>query len=69
MAKALLDQNGLDRNPHNMAPDAWYYEEPGGLNVFFTTRNFNGLVGRISWRQLRAALKRYDAGKAKKGKR
>ena len=31
--KALLDKDGLDRNPHNMK-NGWYYENKGGLEVY-----------------------------------
>lgn len=66
--KALLDENGLDRRSHNVAPDCWYYEEPGGLHVYFDSGKGIILVGIIPWRSIRASLKRYDAAKARKAR-
>ena len=60
--KALLDQNGRDRRPHDVAPNCWYYEEPGGLAVYFRYpgKSDVALVGVIPWRSIRASLKRND---------
>jgi hypothetical protein len=66
--KALLDINGRDRRPHNVAPDCWYYEESGGLAVYFRYPGKSDvvLVGIIPWRSIRASLKRNDARRLKR---
>jgi len=57
MTKVNLGYDGLDLNPHNVAPDCWYYEEPDGLHIYRDGK----LVGIIKWRSLRASIKRKDA--------
>ena len=57
--RALIDDNGFDRRPHNVAPDCWYYEEPDGLHVYWLPPGHTAiLVGIIKWRSLKASLKR-----------
>ncbi len=57
--RALLDKKGFDRRPHNIAPDAWYYEERHGLEIHWVTLNGNSrLVCIIPWRSLKEALNR-----------
>lgn len=60
--KALLDKDGLDRNPHNMK-NGWYYENKGGLEVYVRHSQMEGAVmarGIIPWRSIKASLKRKD---------
>ena len=54
MSKVLLGEDGLDRRPHNVAPDCWYYEKSDGLHVYWDGK----LVGIIKWRSLRASVAR-----------
>lgn len=56
MPKPLLDDNGLDRRPHNITPDFWFYEELDGLHILYKGAS----VGVIPWRSLRASLNRKD---------
>lgn len=59
-----MSQKHLKRTPFDMeklssqnpTPDAWFYEENGG---FFIIINGVG-VYQISWRRIRAALRRKD---------
>lgn len=44
----------LLRNPHNISDGAWWYEEPDGVSVVTSKPVM------ISWKALRAALKRKD---------
>lgn len=61
--KVLPDKDGLDRNPHDLAPNAWYYEDKKGLIIYY-----NGiLICVIPRRKLEASLKRINAAR-KKGK-
>ena len=60
--KVALDVDGLDRNPHNIAPDAWYYETKGGLEIIHKGR----LVCIIRWRSLGTSLKRYLANRLRR---
>ena len=56
----------LSIKPTELAPECWFYEQPGGLEVvvefrtpdgtYFGTRHY-----KITWTRLRAALKRKDA--------
>ncbi len=57
--KALLDSNGFDRRPHNLAPDAWYYEGRAGLDVYYRQQ----LVASIPWRSILASVRRYYLSK------
>lgn len=44
---------------------AWAYEEAGGISIYFssTTTNLATRVGELSWRSIRAALRRKDKAK------
>lgn len=59
---ALLDDKGFDRRPHNIAPDAWYYETPGGLDVIYDGR----VACCIPWRSIAASYRRYLKAKEAK---
>jgi len=48
------------RRPHNLAPDAWYYECEKGIEVYYERI---GLVCIIPWRKVKAALSRKEEGK------
>jgi len=64
--KPLLDSNGLNRRPHTVAPDCWYYEEKDGLHIYFHPPGRSPtLVGIIKWRSLKASLKRKMVGSLK----
>ena len=58
---ALLDNKGLNRKPNNVAPNCWYYEEPGGLAVYFNGQ----LVGVLPWRSVAASLRRKQVARSK----
>ena len=50
----------------DLTPSAWYYEDKGGIEVFAEKRTDEGLfIARtmtfISWRKLKASLKRKEA--------
>jgi len=62
--KVLLDKDGLDRRPHNLAPDAWYYEERNGLSIYYNGK----LICVIPRRKLEASLKRINAARKKSKK-
>lgn len=57
----LRDKDGLDRKPHDLAPDAWYYEERNGISVYFNGK----LICVIPRRKLEASLKRINAARKK----
>ena len=66
MSNERFDAVGLSIDPKNVAPDCWYYEERGGLHVYFDGK----LVGILPWRKVEASVKRYQKClKAKKDKR
>lgn len=52
--KALLDKDGLDRRPHTVAPDCWYYEFKAGLKIYYQSE----LVGILPWRSIVASVRR-----------
>lgn len=62
--KALLDQNGLDRRPHDVSNGLWYYEEKAGLKFYRLVNGRSEYAGIIPWRSIAASLRRYDAAKA-----
>ena len=66
MSKVRLDENGFDRMPHNVTSEFWYYEETSGLQVYLSRAGETKYVGTISWRSIRASLKRKDAVKTAK---
>lgn len=59
-----MSDSDLQRKPHHVDKDFWWYEESDGVHVVFDTFNQMGfkvqVVKRITWRALRAALKRKD---------
>jgi len=60
--------------PQHIGPDAWYYEETGGLALYWTHAGKTLLVCRIPWRKVRASLERHGklpaarAGEPQEGK-
>ncbi len=58
---ALLDENGLDRRAHMIAPGVWYYETRGGLELYWQPDRGPRLVCIIPWRSIKASLKRKEA--------
>lgn len=60
----LPDKDGLDRKPHHLAPDAWYYEDKKGLSVYYN----GSLICVIPRRKLEASLKRINAARNKSRK-
>lgn len=63
---ALIDKkDGLDRRPHDIGENAWYYEEPDGLHVI---HQGHGSIGIIKWRSLEASLKRKRTKRGKAAK-
>lgn len=60
--KAKLGADGLDVNPHQIAPDCWYYEEPGGIKIYYN----GSLICIIPWRSIRASTERYTAERVRK---
>lgn len=54
-----MANNHLQRKPHDVTEDLWWYEEPGGICICFKNGNrFNQAL--IPWRSVRAAIKRKD---------
>ena len=62
--KAKIGYDGLDRCPHNINANAWYYEGTGGIRIYVQSVN----VGTVRWESLRASLKRHDNAKKKSDK-
>lgn len=58
------NSKGFDRNPHNMGADSWFYEGPGGLEVYYRTKPGaeGDLVGVIRRTSIRAYLSRRPPG-------
>lgn len=56
--KALIGRDGLDRRPHDLAENAWYYESPGGIEVHCDPRVIQHIVLKIPLRSIRAYLRR-----------
>ena len=60
--------------PQSVAPGVWYYEETGGLALYWVHAGEALLVCRIAWRKVRASLERHGkppaarAGEPQKGK-
>lgn len=44
----------------HIAPDAWYYEEKGGLDLYWASNGFTRLICRIPWQKVRSSLRRHD---------
>jgi hypothetical protein len=60
--KALIGKDGLDRRPHNVATDVWYYEMRGGLEIHWNPpKDGSYLVCIIPWKSVRASLRRKEA--------
>jgi len=54
----------LSKKPHIVTGNGiWWYEEPGGIEVYIETLGFQVKHFTISWRAIRGALKRKDKGK------
>ncbi len=62
--KTLLDKDGLDRRPHRITNEFWYYEMSNGLWCYSDSIR-KKLLGVIPWRSIRASLKRLDTAKEK----
>ena len=57
--RALLDKYGFDRRAHHITSDVWYYETPGGLEVYWSPPGREGqLICCIPWRSLVASISR-----------
>jgi len=70
----MMAAKDLKLTPHQLSPDAWWYEDNGGISIYTSTsqraKDFEvdgavpihseTRVTFISWRSLRAALKRKD---------
>ena len=56
-----LSKKNLSRKPQRVTPDAWYYEENDGIQLYWDMpRRGPALVCVIPWRKLRASLHRKD---------
>ena len=53
--RVAVGDDGLNLHPINISPDCWYYEQRGGIAVYWEG---HGLTAVIPWRNLRASLKR-----------
>jgi len=58
MSSLLLDKDNLDRKPHNITDDVWYYEDKKGIDLYVYGKSY-----MIPVRQLRSYLRRLDARK------
>lgn len=67
--KALLGEDGLDRRPHNLSINCWYYEKATGLMIYIQTPERTEKVGTIRWRSIAASLRRHDAATKKRVKK
>ena len=47
----------LSLKPQQVASDVWYYEENGGIEIYYKDHQ----IALISWRKLEASLKRKKA--------
>ena len=54
-----LDVNGFSRNPKNVAPDCWYYEDRAGLQVYWK----GSLICILPWRSIEASVRRKQRAK------
>jgi len=64
-----VDDDGFLLAPHEIDSDHWWYEDKAGIDVYahFAPGVSCGVTQtRISWAQLRAALKRKDSSPTKK---
>jgi hypothetical protein len=53
---------GHTNKPVQVAPDAWYYEEAGGLHIYYGQGGRAGeLICVLPWRKLNASMKRHAA--------
>jgi len=57
-------KKNLSRNPQNITPNFWYYEEPEGLMIVHRIENNEGEYIRtdqilIPWREILNSVKRY----------
>lgn len=50
----------LDRSPHNISDNLWWYEENGGICLCIKISSTKTRTEHIRWSSLRAALKRKD---------
>lgn len=61
--KVSLGFDGLNLNPIEVAPDVWYYEELGGIHVYFQPASKSPrLICVIPWRKLKSSLARKEKG-------
>jgi hypothetical protein len=54
-----MSNKDLSRNPHPIDKNTWWYEDKQGISVVIEPPQETKIVN-ISWRLLRAALKRKD---------
>lgn len=57
-----MAKDDLQRMPHKVRgrDDVWWYEEPAGISVVVQCGCLETKIVNISWRSLRAALRRLD---------
>ena len=58
-----MSNKDLSEDPKDIGERGWFYEEPGGLEVYVDTVGSTPgkpFIGTIPWRTIRAALKRKD---------
>jgi hypothetical protein len=65
----MAKKNSELLGPHIVTEDLWFYENPKGLNIVHDIRLESGQYVRtdqiiIPWRQVVAAVRRYEAQKA-----
>jgi hypothetical protein len=58
-----MSRDHLKLWPHNINENWWWYEEPQGICVVHHQGTKGAAMVNISWRSLRAALKRLDKKK------
>lgn len=55
-------KTNLSLKPQRIDANTWYYENPGGIEVIhYPRRAKECLTIKISWRKLRASLKRKNS--------